>query len=96
MRYCGAFTPRGFQNACPYAEFSSRNSSGVIELFSADNFMNTKISGFHAKIPWWSAGNTPVLFWKSENSFAVWSPGTRRDVQCKGDYVIIARVFVKK
>ena len=96
MKHGGAFTPCGFQSASPLAEFSSRDSSGVIELSSFDNFMNIKIPGFHAKIPWWSAANTPVIYWKSENSFAVWCPGTRRDVRREGDYVIIARVFIQK
>ena len=94
MRNGGAYSPRGFRSARQYTEFSSRDSSGIVELSSACNFMNIKNPGFHAKIPWWSTACMPVLFLKNGNSCSVWLPGTRRDVRGEGEYVIIARVFV--
>jgi hypothetical protein len=56
--------------------------------------MDKNKTGFHAKIPWWSAHLTPFISWKSENSSADWLPGVRKEVRGDGDYVIIADVCV--
>ncbi|MCL2683828.1 MAG: tRNA lysidine(34) synthetase TilS [Synergistaceae bacterium] len=81
--------------AGPCAELQSSDPSGVIELCSPDSYMKKNIPGFHVKIPWWGEANTPLLFWKSENSYGIWYPGTDRDEREKGIYVIIAHVFIR-
>ena len=90
----GSNDARKFGDSGIRAEITSRDSSGVLELSSADNFTGKNFPGFHAKIPWWCTASTPVLSWKSENSSAVWRPWTRRYVRSDGVYVIIARVFI--
>ena len=77
-------------------EFMACDASGIVEISDADSFMKKNNRAFHVKIPWWSARNTPVLSWKSENSFGKWLPGTRREVRGEGAYAIIAHVFVRE
>jgi tRNA(Ile)-lysidine synthase len=77
-------------------ELPSHDASGTVEISDANSFMKKNNSGFHVKIPWWSSYNTPVISWKSENSFESQIPGFRGNVRGEGVYVIIAQVFARK
>jgi hypothetical protein len=70
----------------------SRDNRGILSISDANSFMGKNKTGFHVKIPWWSARLTPFISWESENSFADWLPGVRKEVCGGGDYVIITDV----
>jgi hypothetical protein len=71
--------------------FSSDNR-GILSISDADSAAEQNKTGFHVKIPWWSARLTPCISWESENSSAYWIPGVRKEVRGEGDYVIITDV----
>jgi hypothetical protein len=73
-------------------ELPSLDASGTVAISDANSFMKKNKLGFHDKIPWWSVHNTPVISWKSANSFENWLPGVRGNVRCESIYVIIALV----
>jgi tRNA(Ile)-lysidine synthase len=70
----------------------SRDNCGILSISDVNSFMGKNKTGFHVKIPWWSARLTPFISWESENSFADWMPGARKEVCGDGDYVIITDV----
>jgi hypothetical protein len=76
-------------------ELSSGDESGIAAISGANSFTGKNNSGFHVKIPWWSANNTPVISWKSANSFDACPVGVRGNMRCDGLYVIIAHVFAR-
>jgi tRNA(Ile)-lysidine synthase len=67
----------------------SRDNCGILSISDVNSFTGKNKTGFHVKIPWWSARLTPFISWESENSFADWLPGVRKEVCGDGDYVII-------
>jgi tRNA(Ile)-lysidine synthase len=73
----------------------SVDAEGIATIFDANSFMKKNNSVFHVKMPWWNTYNTPVISWKSENSFENWLPGEKAKMHTEGVYVIIARVFAK-
>jgi tRNA(Ile)-lysidine synthase len=75
------------------AALPSADGSARITVSDADNFFKKNKIHFDVKIPWWSAHNTPVISYKSENICRNWLPGTRHTVRKTSDYVIIADVF---
>jgi hypothetical protein len=70
----------------------SRDNCGILSISNADSSAGKNKTGFHVKIPWWSACLTPFISWESENSSADWLPGARKEVRGEGDYVIITDV----
>jgi tRNA(Ile)-lysidine synthase len=70
----------------------SRDNCGILSISGVNSFMGKNKTGFHVKIPWWSAPLTPFISWESENSIADWLPGVRKKMCGEGDYVIITNV----
>ena len=75
------------------AVLPSADGSGAMTVSDADNFLKKNKFYFDVKIPWWSAHNTPIISYKSENICGGWLPGARHTVRKTSDYVIIADVF---